>query len=58
MKMTRGSERVKWYFYSIFRLWKTITQSLGKSQKNLRQYFFAMTMVKKCGKFHEVSATG
>ena len=38
-------------FTPFFQLWKTITKSLGKKLKNLRQTFVAMSMVNKCAKF-------
>ena len=45
-------------FTPFFRLWKTITKSLGKNYKNLRQYFVAMNMMNKCAKFHKDIPSG
>ena len=41
-------------FIPFFRLWKTITKSLGKL-KTLRQGFVSMNMMNKCDKFHKDS---
>ena len=41
-----------------FQLWKTITKSLGKNLKNLRQSFVAMDMMNRCTKFHKDSLSG
>ena len=41
-----------------FRLWKTITKSLGKTLKNLRHRFVARNMMNKCARFHGDSPKG
>ena len=45
-------------FTPFFRLWKTITKSLGKKLKNQRHHFVAKGMLNKCAKFHGSSPSG